>query len=93
MNALHPDLVFLDINLKDGSGFDLIHSLNEIGFKIIFISACDKGMIQAFRLSGFEFLLKPINPVELKAAVKGVEETDQQDLILQLKALEANVLS
>ena len=91
IQALYPDLVFLDINLNDGSGFDLIHSLDVIDFKIIFISACDKGLVQAFRLSGFEYLLKPINPEELKAAVRGVEETNQQDLVLQLKALEANV--
>jgi two-component system LytT family response regulator len=91
IHALHPDLIFLDINLNDGTAFDLIHSLNEIDFKIIFISAGDKGNIQAFRLSSMDYLLKPINPEELKAAVKHVEETDQQDLVLQLKALEANV--
>ena len=91
IRALHPDLVFLDVNLHDGPGFDLIHSVNAIDFRLIFISACDKGLVQAFRLSGFEYLLKPINPEELKAAVRGVEENYQQDLVLQLKALEANV--
>ena len=91
IQTFHPDLVFLDINLNDGTGFDLIHSLDKINFKIIFISACDKGKVQALRLSNMEYLLKPINPEELKVALKQAAETDQQDLVLQLKALEANV--
>ncbi len=91
IQILHPDLVFLDINLGDGTAFDLIHSLNAIEFKIIFISAGDKGNIQALRLSSMEYLLKPINPEELKSAVGRTDETDQEDLLLQLKALEANV--
>ncbi|MCK9423663.1 MAG: response regulator [Bacteroidales bacterium] len=91
IQTLYPDLLLLDINLNDGTGFDLIHSLNVIDFKIIFISACDKRKIQAFQLSNMEYLLKPIHPEDLKAAVRRVEETDQEDLVIQLKALEANV--
>ncbi|MCK9205172.1 MAG: hypothetical protein M0P58_12165 [Bacteroidales bacterium] len=62
-----------------------------IDFRIIFISACDKGLAQAFRLSGFEFLLKPINPEGLKNAVQSIEETGRQNLTMQLKVLEAKV--
>ena len=90
IQTLHPDLVLLDINMKDGTGFDLLHAINTIDFKIIFISAFDKNMIQAFRLSDVEYLSKPVNPVELKAAVKNVEQSDQKDLKLRLKALVVN---
>ncbi|MBE0648966.1 MAG: response regulator [Bacteroidales bacterium] len=69
ISTLHPDLILLDINLKDGTGFDLLHALPAIDFKVIFISASDKHTIQAFRLSGVEYLLKPVNPEELIAAV------------------------
>ena len=59
---LHPDLVLLDINMNDGSGFDLLHSLDSIDFKIIFVSAFDRDTIQSIKLSSLEFLTKPINP-------------------------------
>ncbi|MCX6280023.1 MAG: response regulator [Bacteroidetes bacterium] len=91
IRSLNPDLVFLGIDLKDGTGIDLLDSLNVIGFKIIFIAARDKNTIQAFKLSSVEYLLKPINADELKVAVRQVEEIDQEGLALQLKALEANL--
>ena len=91
IQSLKPDLVFLDIDLKDGTGVDLLNNLNVVDFKIIFISARDKNAIQAFKLSCVEYLIKPINPEELKVAVRQVVESDQDGLALQLKALEANL--
>ncbi|MDP1623427.1 MAG: response regulator [Bacteroidales bacterium] len=90
IQRLHPDLVFLDINLEDGSGFDLLHSPDSIDFKIIFISAFDKDTIQAFKLSSLEFLEKPINPDELRTAIKHAEKAEPRDLVLKLQALVAN---
>jgi two-component system, LytTR family, response regulator len=90
IRTLHPDLVLLDVNMRDGTGFDLLHSLNAIDFKIIFISAGEKSVIQAFRQSGMDYLLKPVNPEDLKAAVKKAEKTEPGDLDLQLRALDAN---
>jgi two-component system LytT family response regulator len=91
IQSLHPELVLLDINMNDGTGFDLINAISSIDFKLIFISAFDKNMIQAFRLSDVEYLSKPINPVELTTAVKNVEQSDRKDLKLRLKALITNV--
>jgi two-component system, LytTR family, response regulator len=91
IRELHPDLVFLDINMEDGTGIELLHSLDTIDFKIIFISAFDKDTIQAVKLSSLEFLTKPINPNELITAVKHAEKSELQDLDLKLKALEVNV--
>ena len=88
---IRPDLVFLDINMKDGSGFDLLHSLNGIDFRIIFISACDRQMVQAFDLSGMECLSKPFDPARLSDAVRKAAETELEDQALQLKALDANI--
>jgi two-component system LytT family response regulator len=73
IRELHPDLVLLDINMKDGTGFDLLNAFTTIDFKVIFISAFDKNTIRAFRLSNLEFLTKPINPIALIAAVKHAE--------------------
>lgn len=91
IRTLNPDLVFLDINMNDGTGFDLLRSFETMDFKVIFISAFDKASIQAFRLSGVEYLVKPINPAELMAAVKRIEEVNQEDLILETQALLENL--
>ena len=88
---LHPDFIFLDIKLEDGTGFDLLHSLDSIDFNIVFVSAFDRDTIQSIKLSNLEFLTKPINPNELIAAVKHAEKSELRDLDLKLKALEMNV--
>ena len=93
IKELHPDLVLLDINMKDGSGFDLINAFPEINFKVIFISAFDKNTIQAFKLSGLEYLMKPVNPEEIMAAIGRVMNTDLKYFKLQLEALEMNIRS
>ena len=91
IKKLHPELVLLDINLEDGTAFDLLHSLNSVDFKIIFISACDKTTIQAIKLNRLEFLTKPVNPDELIAAVKHAGKSDPHDMALKLQAFEVNV--
>ena len=64
-----PDLVFLDIQMPGKSGFDLLQSLNSIAFEIIFVTAYDQYALQAIRFSAVDYLLKPINLVELTSAV------------------------
>ena len=91
IRALHPDLVFLDMNLGDGTGFDLLHALAPVNFRVIFVSAMDKDMIHSFRLSSMEYLLKPVSPDELKMAVERVMKADINYFSLQLAALEGNV--
>jgi two-component system LytT family response regulator len=91
IRELHPDLVLLDIHMKDGTGFDLLNAFPTINFKVIFISAFDKTTIQAFRLSGVNYLLKPVNPVDLKTAVGHAAQSDQECLQLRLKALVVNL--
>ena len=91
IGAAHPDLVFLDINLKDGTGWDLLHAAHPLGFKVIFISAFDRKTLQAFQLSSVAWLMKPFDPVQLIEAVKQVECSDAEDFDLCLEALEANI--
>jgi two-component system, LytTR family, response regulator len=93
IKELQPDLLILDIHLEDGTGFDLLHSIDKIDFKVIFISSMDRGLIQAFKLSSMEFLLKPINPVDLVTTMMKVSSMDPGNLHLQLKALDANLKS
>ena len=93
IKELHPDLVLLDINMKDGSGIDLINAFPEIDFKVIFISAFDKNTIQAFKLSGLEYLTKPVNPEEMSPSINRVMNMEFKYFTLQLKALELKMRS
>ena len=88
---LQPDLIFLDINLRDGSGYELLHALQPVGFKVIFISSFDKKAVQAFKLSSVAFLQKPFNPMELVKAIKQIQEMEVKDFDLCLEALEENI--
>lgn len=74
-----PDLVFLDIQMQDGSGFDLLDILPEIPFRIIFITASDAHAIKAFRYAAVDYLLKPVDPDELKSAVGKLNQTSNNE--------------
>jgi len=68
-----PDVVFLDIQMPDGSGFKLLESINEINFDVIFTTAYDQFAIKAIKFSALDYLLKPIFPEDLIKAVKKAE--------------------
>ncbi len=74
-----PDLIFLDIELEDGSGFDLLEILTDIHFKVIFITGSDQHAIRAFRFSAIDYLLKPVKEEELVEAVEKVHLRDSAD--------------
>jgi two-component system, LytTR family, response regulator len=87
-----PELVFLDVEMADGTGFDLLQQLRPLNFKVIFITAYQEFAVKAFRFSAIDFLLKPVDPEELVAAVKKAEQTLGKDMLeLQLNALFANI--
>lgn len=73
-----PQVVFLDIQMQDGSGFDLLEVIGNIEFQLIFTTASDAHAIQAFRFSAIDYLLKPVDPDELVEAVKKLQSNDQQ---------------
>jgi two-component system LytT family response regulator len=68
-----PDVLFLDIQMQDGNGFDLLDVVGEINFKIIFITASDAFAIKAFKYAAIDYLLKPVDPDELILAIKKVK--------------------
>ena len=85
IKELKPDLVFLDIQMPDGSGFDLLEILDEKNFKLIFTTASDEFAVKAFKFSAVDYLLKPIDPDELMDAVSRVTQqenpADRVDLL------------
>ena len=69
-----PELLFLDIEMPDGSGFDLFEKIKNFNPEVIFATAYDQYAIQAIHFSAMDYLLKPINVDELKNAVAKVEK-------------------
>lgn len=69
VNELKPELIFLDIQMQDGSGFDLLEIIPHAKAKVIFTTASDEFAIKAFRYAAVDYLLKPVDPEELMDAV------------------------
>jgi two-component system, LytTR family, response regulator len=93
IEILNPGLVLLDVQLSDGSGFDLLKSLTSINFQVIFITAYDKYAIDAFKFSAIDYLLKPINPEHLADAVARAQLVVNDHLRLRINALDENLRS
>ncbi len=74
INNEKPDLVFLDVEMPHGSGFDLLAAFPEKSFDVIFITAFNHYAIRAIKYSAVDYILKPININEFIEAVKRVEE-------------------
>jgi two-component system, LytTR family, response regulator len=72
IEALVPDIVFLDVQMPGGTGFDLLAQLDAMP-RVIFTTAYDQYAVKAFEVSALDYLLKPIEPERLAAAVKKVE--------------------
>lgn len=72
---LKPDVVFLDIEMPGKNGFDLLKSLKDTDFAIVFVTAYDAYGIMAIKFSALDYLLKPINITELKNTVERIEQS------------------
>ena len=82
-----PELVFLDIEMPVMNGFELLEQFTEISFAIIFTTSYDQYAIKAIHFSALDYLLKPIDPNELKLAVKKVEEQRHLPMAEQFQML------
>lgn len=69
VSKLNPELIFLDVMMPDGSGFDVLEKINNLKFDVIFTTATDKFAVKAIKYSALDYLLKPIDAEELKMAV------------------------
>lgn len=69
-----PDVLFLDINLSDGSGFNILEKLEQIDFQIIFVTAYNNFAIQAFQVNALDYILKPIQIAAISEALKRVKK-------------------
>jgi len=88
ISQYQPDLIFLDIQMPGKNGFDMLQSLSQHDFEIIFATAFDQYGIQAVKFSAIDYLLKPVNTDELKIAVeKAIVKSKQRKQNLQLENL------
>ncbi len=87
INLHKPDLLFIDIQLKNDSGFNLLKLITEKTFEVIFVTAYDSYGIQAIKFAALDYLLKPVDIDELIAAVKKAENKKQEKQNIQLDFL------
>jgi two-component system LytT family response regulator len=88
IKELQPDLVFMDIEMPVMNGFQLVEKIGTINFSLVFLTAYDTFAVKAFRFSALDYLLKPIDGKDLKAAVERAEQrhwtqTQQLNLLKQ----------
>ncbi|MCF6171646.1 MAG: response regulator [Bacteroidales bacterium] len=87
-----PDLILLDINLPDGSGFDLLKKFDQVNFKVIFITAHQEYAIKAFKFSAVDYIMKPITAGELLIAIDKVQaDISREETALKLSTLLSNL--
>ncbi len=82
-----PDLVFLDIEMPFGTGFDLLEQLEEINFEIIFTTAYNQYAIKAIKIAALDYMLKPIDPKELQDAVSKLQKKNSTKQHIRLEVL------
>ncbi|MEZ5026042.1 MAG: LytTR family DNA-binding domain-containing protein [Chitinophagales bacterium] len=87
-----PQLVFLDVELSDGKGIDLLNELPNLDFEIIFTTSHDKYAINAIKKNAADYLLKPIQEKELKVALgKVIKKIEEKEILKQTKQLQAYI--
>jgi two-component system LytT family response regulator len=92
IETLQPDIVFLDVQMPDGTGFEVLKSVKHKQFEVIFITAHEEFAIKAIKFSALDYLLKPIDPDELKAALeRALRSLDEKKEEIQFEALQQNI--
>jgi len=82
-----PDLVFLDIEMPHMNGFEMVEQISAISFAVIFTTGYDQYAIKAFRFNAIDYLLKPVEPKELIAAVHKIQTQTRKPEAEQLQVI------
>ena len=91
ISVCKPDIIFLDVEMPDKTGFDLLNELNDIHFDVVFVTAYDQYAIQAIKLSALDFLLKPVDGIEVAAAIDRFEKKrNREQMFRQIQLLLEN---
>jgi len=87
IKELHPDLIFLDIEMPNMNGFQMLEQILKIDFEIIFTTSYDQYAITAFKFSALDYLLKPVDREELEKAIQKVSKKLNPAISQQLEIL------
>lgn len=88
----HPDILFLDVEMPDGTGFDLLKKISPVTFRVIFVTGHQEYALAAIKVSALDYILKPIDETELRTATgKAREIINHADEQLKLSALAENL--
>lgn len=93
VDAVKPDLVFLDINMPDGEGFDVFERVSFKDFRVIFITAFDKYAVRAFEFSALHYLVKPVNLEMLTIAIDRYKDVKVDEIDNRLRILRDSLRS
>ncbi|MAB48638.1 MAG: response regulator transcription factor [Winogradskyella sp.] len=92
VQEISPDLVFLDVQINDKTGFDFLEELETIPFEVIFTTAHEKYAVQAFKFSAVDYLLKPIDEDDFTQAISKLNlKIEAKDFSKKVKSLLSNV--
>src|SRR4030095_11803017 len=91
INAHHPDLVFLDIEMPHMNGFDMLEQFEKLFFDVVFCTAYDQFAIRAFKYSALNYLLKPVDPADLQETIRRLEEKKSSPSKEQIELLLQNI--
>lgn len=91
LHSFQPDIVFLDIMMKDGTGFDLLNRLSVIGFKLVIVSGHDEFALKAFRFSAIDYLLKPVDQDELRKTLARIQTANQYPWQQMMEVLKQSI--
>ncbi|MCX7743277.1 MAG: LytTR family DNA-binding domain-containing protein [Flavobacteriales bacterium] len=83
INRYQPDVVFLDIEMPEYNGFELLDFFKEINFEIVFVTAYSQYAVRAFEVSAIDYILKPVEIESLKSALEKVKQKRSQSNIMQ----------
>lgn len=78
ISRLRPDVVFLDISMPGGSGFDLLRKLGEVNFEVVFVTAYDSYGIEAVKANALDYLLKPASISDVREVVRRARERQER---------------
>jgi two-component system, LytTR family, response regulator len=88
-----PDIVLLDVEMDDGSGFDLMKQVKAPSFQLVFVTAHNKYAIEAFKFSAIDYLLKPVDPDALQKSIQKAEKNIRNNNLQQQVQVLLNQLS
>lgn len=94
LNREKPDLLFLDVEMPDGNGFDLLKKISPVNFRVIFVTGHQEYALDAIKVSALDYVLKPIDTDELCRAVEKARALiNYEEQQLKLQALSENLQS